>query len=407
MIKKFATHPVIYDGFEYQDLIGFTFSRGLDISEATGRYLAGSRARYAKAVERQTRRDAMATQPKAEDLTPPGLHAGSVITATDSGLLVRRSSRLVTQTPTGQGPSLRSPNRLVKPVRSPATKKVIFLSLHGAQKKLQQTFDAPRRLPKKSLIQILETADRELRFDFLGLPPELRDIVLHMVCVSSTTIIQPQGQPAIARTCQIMRKEALAVYYSCNRFNVFLDTGHRAAVSSGDPWLQSMLPCHLAYVCSLSFTHIGAVAFLDIDFDVRGQTLGVVRLNHHQPCRADRRRREYSNYSWGWSRLRDVPSLRSHAWWGSKLQNQFPYLQTSSSLLAAFESSVSKRTENVRKPSSGDTDAETVRIADWRRLEVEWTARKGFSRPSIERIMEMLIESKSDIMKLWVHDLMD
>ncbi|KEQ97040.1 hypothetical protein AUEXF2481DRAFT_3715 [Aureobasidium subglaciale EXF-2481] len=319
MLCKLPTQPVIYDGFGHQDLVDFTLSRELNLSDVAERHLDKFRAKRTELIGIQTRLEALGSQIKAEKPT-----------------------------------------------------------------------------------------SREPHFDFLGLPPELRDMVLHLVCISSTTIIHPQTQPAIAGTCRLLRQEALAVYYGCNRFHVFLDNVSRKALSDKDLWLQRISPCHLNSVRSFSFKYVGAVALLDIDFDIRNQTLGIVRFSAFRPSQADQVLSDYLARSRSsWTSPSYVVRLRTYDEWGSNESDRFLHLQGSSSLLAAFKSSILERIEGAKMLATGDTDAETARIANWKRLEVEWTARSGFSGPSIERIMEMLVENIPDIKNLWVHDFVD
>ncbi|KAI5246474.1 hypothetical protein E4T43_02641 [Aureobasidium subglaciale] len=408
LLCKLPTQSVIYDGFGHQDLVNFTLSRELNLSDAAERHLDKFRAKHTELVEMQTRLEALGSQNKAEKSTSCEPHVGRITMADNSGLLLRRSSRLVARGHVDQNFSLRSSNHPAKPIRSPAVQKVIFPSLRKAQKKLRQSYGAAGRLSKKSLIEVLETADRQSKFDFLGLPPDLRDMILHLVCISPTTIIHPQTQPAIARTCRLLRQEALAVYYGCNRFHVFLDKAPRKALSDKNRWLQRILPCHLNSVRSFSFKYLGAVALLDVDFDIRNQTLGIVRFSAFQPSQADQILSDYLARSGGsWTSPSYVVRLRTYDEWVSNESDRFPHSQGSSSLLAAFKSSILERIEGAKIPPTGDTDTETARITDWKRLEVEWTARKGFSGPIIERIMEMLVENKPDIKKLWVHDFID
>ncbi|KAI5200024.1 hypothetical protein E4T38_06770 [Aureobasidium subglaciale] len=352
MLCKLPTQPVIYDGFGHQDLVDFTLSRELNLSDVAERHLDKFRAKRTELIGIQTRLEALGSQIKAEKPTSREPHVGRFTMADNSGLLLRRSSRLVARGPVDQ--------------------------------------------------------NRESQFDFLGLPPELRDMVLHLVCISSTTIIHPQTQPAIAGTCRLLRQEALAVYYGCNRFHVFLDNVSRKALSDKDLWLQRISPCHLNSVRSFSFKYVGAVALLDIDFDIRNQTLGIVRFSAFRPSQADQVLSDYLARSRSsWTSPSYVVRLRTYDEWGSNESDRFLHLQGSSSLLAAFKSSILERIEGAKMLATGDTDAETARIANWKRLEVEWTARSGFSGPSIERIMEMLVENIPDIKNLWVHDFVD
>ena len=125
---------------------------------------------------------------------------------------------------------------------------------HLSQIMLQRSLKAAERLSRISLIQELEKADRNLQFDFLGLPAEIREMVLKYICISSATIIHPQQQPAIARTCRLMRNEAMALYYSSNRFSIFVSRTKPGlgytALSGMNSWLHELEPYYLASVHS-------------------------------------------------------------------------------------------------------------------------------------------------------------
>jgi hypothetical protein len=273
-------------------------------------------------------------------------------------------------------------------------------------KKAQVSLRAADSICKKSLVQHLEAADRELQFDFLGLPAELRDMVYRMVCISSAIIIQPARQPAIAKTCQLLRHEALAVYYGVNRFSVAVEKYVRRSHMKQNAWFQSLQPCHLASVRSFSFTYPGANSVLNIDFDIRGQKFSIVRMSWTSSYHAAQILKAYLAKP-------GVPTVAYNCLiyhvratrMGSTLQAQFPYSQVSSTFLAAFNASVNKRVGQATKPTAADEP--TTRSKEWTLLSDEWQARKGFSASSIKRVAAMLAENMTDVKNLWVGEFQD
>ncbi|CAD0099199.1 unnamed protein product [Aureobasidium mustum] len=257
-----------------------------------------------------------------------------------------------------------------------------------------------------SLIRELEKADRDLQFDFLGLPPEVRQMVLRYVCVGSATTFHPQQQPAIARTCSLLRSEALTLYYGSNRFAIFVSKTKPGmsykAPSDLNSWLHELEPCDLASVRSLSFVHLNASIVLDIDFDVRGQRFGIVRRSTLSPPA----RKEDLHYTFDSRWHANVPqfiaSVMQDVRWAEDLHISYPYTESSLSLLTTFKSCVLER---VRQAYSVTIDESTMSwYRCWRLLNEQWNARNGFSCSSIREIAEMLVEIESDVESLWVDD---
>jgi len=149
-----------------------------------------------------------------------------------------------------------------------------------------------------------------------------------MVCISSAIIIQPARQPAIAKTCQLLRHEALAVYYGVNRFSVAVEKYVRRSHMKQNAWFQSLQPCHLASVRSFSFTYPGANSVLNIDFDIRGQKFSIVRMSWTSSYHAAQTLKAYLAKP-------GVPTVAYNCLiyhvratrMGSTLQAQFPYSQ--------------------------------------------------------------------------------
>ncbi|KAI4724896.1 hypothetical protein E4T49_07353 [Aureobasidium sp. EXF-10728] len=395
MIEKFPTQPVIYEGFEHQDLIDFANSRHLKLSKTAQRHL-----------DKCTIKRAETAQILDANKAAPQLHhfnSGSHAALTESGVLLRRSSRLAAQprpatsTLVSKGPP-KIPGSVVMPVRGPAARRVVYKSQRALQRMLQGSLKAAERLSRTSLIQDLERADHELRFDFLGLPAEVRDMVLHLVCISSTAIVHPQQQPAIARTCWLLRREALALYYGSNRFTVFVTHAKPEvqALSDINSWLRDLEPCYLASVRSISFVNSKARIILDVDFDIRGQRFGVIRRSARSP---PQNHNVYGPIDFE----RQIQSLMNSVRWGEKLHKVFPRTVSSSSMLMAFRSLILKRIKQASCLATVDNRSMTWHRS-WKLLGEQWNARKGFSLSSIIGIAEMLAELNSDANSLWFAD---
>lgn len=74
---------------------------------------------------------------------------------------------------------------------------------------------------KAALIDTLESADRNLKFPFLKLPAELRNIIYKLVLVATpTTTVTSRTQPPLTKVCKQVRNEALSIYYAYNQFLV-------------------------------------------------------------------------------------------------------------------------------------------------------------------------------------------
>ncbi|THW39383.1 hypothetical protein D6D22_06320 [Aureobasidium pullulans] len=372
MLKKLPTQPVVYEGFDVEDLVKFTLDRHLELTKSAQCHL----------TEYESAR-------------------ATFIQAPSTTVALRRSSRLAAQA----HHAFNRPSS-AKPVKSSAARKVIHKSKAIPLKKAQVSLRAADDICKKSLVQHLEAADRELQFDFLGLPAELRDMVYRMVCISSAIIIQPARQPAIARTCQLLRHEALAVYYGVNRFSVAVEKYVRRSHMKQNAWFQSLQPCHLASVRSFSFTYPDANSVLNIDFDIRGQKFSIVRMSWTSSYHAAQILKAYLAKP-------GVPTVAYNCLiyhvratrMGSTLQARFPYSQVSSAFLAAFNASVNKRVGQATKPTAADKP--TTRSKEWTLLSDEWQARKGFSASSIKRVAAMLAENMTDVKNLWVGEFQD
>ncbi|KAH0373261.1 hypothetical protein KCU65_g670, partial [Aureobasidium melanogenum] len=403
MIKKLPSQPIIYEGFGHQDLVDFTKSRRLKLGKTAQKHLDEYTSKRAASVQSSHADGAVShsSQPAPSSDAP---NAGS-------GILLRRSSRLAAKATsaasTGAKKDLpaKTLGKTAKPARGHAAKRVVYKSPLIAQRIEQRSLKAAERLSKASLIRQLERADRNLRFDFLGLPAEVREMVLRYVCISSATIVHPQQQPAIARTCSLLRSEALALYYGSNRFTVFVGrvkpgVGYKA-LSDMNSWLHELEPSYLASVRSLSFVHLGASIFLDVDFDIRGQRFGIVRRSSHSPPVNKRALRAHTveDFRWHpWCIARIMDTMR----WGENLHTYYSYAESSSSILTAFKSCILDRIEQAYSVTVDDKTMSWYRC--WRLLSEQWNARKGFSCSSIREIAEMLVEIESDVESLWVDD---
>ncbi|KAI4722001.1 hypothetical protein E4T48_01632 [Aureobasidium sp. EXF-10727] len=395
MIGKFPTQPVIYEGFEHRDLVDFANSRHLKLSKTAQRHLDKCTIKRAETAQ------ILDANKAASQLHHSNF--GSHTALTESGVLLRRSSRLAAQprpatsTLVSKGPPKIS-GTIAMPVRGPAARKVVHKSQRAIQRMLQKSLKAAERRSRTSLIQELERADLELQFDFLGLPAEVRDMVLHLVCISSTAIVHPQQQPAIAKTCHLLRREALALYYGSNRFTVFVTHAKLGvqALSDINNWLRDLEPCCLASVRSISFVNFTARIILDVDFDIRGQRFGLVRRSAYSPPQY---RIVYTLNDYE----RQVRNFMNRVRWGEKLHRFFPRTVSSSSMLMAFKSLILKRIEQASGLTTIDDRSMTWRRS-WELLGEQWIARKGFSWPSIMGIAEMLTELDWDANSLWFAD---
>ncbi|CAD0110097.1 unnamed protein product [Aureobasidium uvarum] len=277
MIEKFPRQPVIYEGFEHQDLVDFVNSRHLKLGKPAQKH-----------QDKCTSRRAETAQILDANRAASRIHqsnSGRDAPFTESGVLLRLSPRLAVparpaiSTLVSQGLPSKIPGTIAMPVRGLAARRAVYKSRHATQRMLQRSLKAAQRLSRTSLIHELECADQDFQFDFLGLPAEVREMVLRLVCISSITIVHPQQQPAIARTCRLLRNEALALYYGSNRFTVFVTQPKPEvqALSNPNSWLHNLESCYVASVRSLSFLDFNASIILDVDFDIRGQRFGIVR----------------------------------------------------------------------------------------------------------------------------------
>ena len=401
MLKKLPTQPVVYEGFDVEDLVKFTLDRHLELTKSAQCHLTEYESARATFIQARTKSEERRpkVKPKTQANNAAPAHRNNVSASTT--VTLRRSSRLAAQA----HHAFNRPSS-AKPVKSSAARKVIHKSKAIPLNKAQVSLRAADSICKKSLVQHLEAADRELQFDFLGLPAELRDMVYRMVCISSAIIIQPARQPTIARTCQLLRHEALAVYYGVNRFSVAVEKYVRRSHMNQNAWFQSLQPCHLASVRSFSFTYPGANSVLNIDFDIRGQKFSIVRMSWTSSYHAAQILKAYLANP-------GVPTVAYNCLiyhvratrMGSTLQAQFPYSQVSSAFLAAFNASVNKRVGQATKPTAADKL--TTRSKEWTLLSDEWQARKGFSASSIKRVAAMLAENMTDVKNLWVGEFQD
>ncbi|KAG9678161.1 hypothetical protein KCU99_g9616, partial [Aureobasidium melanogenum] len=406
MIEKLPRQPFIYEGFQHQDLVDFTNSRHLKLSKTAQKHLDQYTSKRTATVQNS---DAHGTISHCGQSAPSGDAPN-----TGSGVLLRRSSRLAAKAASAAStvvkkvlPSKTSRKTAV-PVRGPAAKRVVYKSPRVAQRMEQRSLKAAERLSKTSLIRQLERADRDIQFDFLGLPAEVREMVLRYVCISSATIVHPQQQPAIARTCSLLRSEALALYYGSNRFTVFVGrvkpgVGYKA-LSDMNSWLHELEPSYLASVRSLSFAHLGASIVLDIDFDIRGQKFGIVRRSTHSPPadKQDLRAHTVKDFRWQLDYSRPLARIMDSVRWGEELHTYYPYAESSSSILTAFKSCVLDRVGQAHSVTVDDKTMSWYRC--WRLLSEQWNARTGFSCSSVREIAEMLVEIESDVESLWVDD---
>ncbi|KAG9844355.1 hypothetical protein KCU98_g16888, partial [Aureobasidium melanogenum] len=282
MIEKLPRQPVIHEGFGHQDLVDFTNSRRLKLNKTAQEHLDQCTSKRAATVQNS---DADGTASHSGQPTP-----SSDTPNTGSGVLLRRSSRLAAKAAFAASTVVRkrlpskTPGKTAMPVRGPAAKRVVYKS------------------PLNKRIAIFR---------------EVREMVLRYVCISSATIVHPQQQPAIARTCSLLRSEALALYYGSNRFTVFVGrvkhgVGYKA-LSDMNTWLHELEPSYLASVRSLSFVHLGASTVLDIDFDIRGQRFGIVRRSTHSPPadRRDLRAHTVEEFRWQFDYSRSLARIMS------------------------------------------------------------------------------------------------
>lgn len=402
MIKKLPRQPCIYEGFGHQDLVDFTNSRRLKLGKTAQKHL-----------DKYTSKRAATVQTLDADRTTSHFNSSktrSDAPNTNSVFVLRRSSRLAakamsaTSTVVEKGLPSKTPAKIAMHVRGPTAKRVVYKSSRVAQRMEQRSLKAAERLSKTSLIQQLEKADRNFQFDFLGLPAEVRQMVLRYLCISSVTIVHPQQQPAIARTCSLLRNEALALYYGSNRFAVFVGRVKPGAdyktLSHMNSWLHELEPCYLASVRSLSFFHLKQSIGLDIDFDIRGQRFSIVRRSTHLPPSRTQDLRETVDFEWPATYPQYIASIMDRVRWGEGLCTFFPFTVTSSFILTAFKSCVLDRIGQAYSVTIYDKTMSWYRC--WRLLSEQWNARMGFSCSSIREIAEMLVEIESDVESLWV-----
>ena len=75
-----------------------------------------------------------------------------------------------------------------------------------------------------TLIEALERADETLNFTrYLDLPPELRSFVYELYVAEFPCALGPCSQPPLAKTCKIIRKEMLPIFYRTVKLELELD----------------------------------------------------------------------------------------------------------------------------------------------------------------------------------------
>ncbi|KAH0373220.1 hypothetical protein KCU65_g542, partial [Aureobasidium melanogenum] len=121
---------------------------------------------------------------------------------------------------------------------------------------------------KSTLIDVLETADHNACFNFLGLPAEIRQMVYDLTCRASLPIFNPQRQPAITKACRLTRAEALPTYYRCNRFAMIVGLLHEMKLNS---WMRGIESTHLSWIRSFTFVDLNHGEVIELDIELRGK----------------------------------------------------------------------------------------------------------------------------------------
>ncbi|KAG9965394.1 hypothetical protein KCU61_g1709, partial [Aureobasidium melanogenum] len=122
---------------------------------------------------------------------------------------------------------------------------------------------------KSTLIEVLETADHNACFDFLGLPAEIRQMVYDLTCRASLPIFHPQRQPAITKACRLTRAEALPIYYRYNRFAMIVGALHETSQSNS--WMRGIQLTHLSWIRSFTFVDLNFGEIIELDIKLHGE----------------------------------------------------------------------------------------------------------------------------------------
>lgn len=130
----------------------------------------------------------------------------------------------------------------------------------------------PRSGPEQSkstLIGLLETADQNACFNFLGLPPEIREQVYNLTCRAYLPLFYPQRQPAITKASRLTRAEALPIYYKHNRSAAIVGALHE--MSQYKSWMRYMRSINLSLVRSFAFVDLNRGEVIELDIKEHGE----------------------------------------------------------------------------------------------------------------------------------------
>lgn len=256
MLEKSLAQPVVYEGFELHDLNKFIEARGLSLHQHSTNTIMTRLSSQDTSLLQQS-----AWQDKATldgiGLSTKRNHESAIPT---ERLLPETRSFNISAMPNNDFHEFKTARNTFNNVSRLEDQSAVvtseLASEHG------QT--------KTTLIELLETADQNACFNFLGLPAEIREQVYGLTCCASLPIFYPQRQPAITKASRLTRAEALPVYYKHNRFAAIVGALHE--MSQHNSWMRCFQPTDLSWIRSFAFVDLNHGEVIQLDIQPYGET---------------------------------------------------------------------------------------------------------------------------------------
>ncbi|KAG9678025.1 hypothetical protein KCU99_g2360, partial [Aureobasidium melanogenum] len=385
MLEKSLTQPVVYEGFELQDLTKFIEARGLSPHQSSTNTITTK-----SSLQGAFRLQQSDSQEKSR-LNGIG------------HLSMKRNPKSTVPTE-GLSRETRSINTSIKlNTVIDGFKAVLngFMTVSPQEDQLAVVAPSPSEpnQTKSTLIEMLETADRNACFNFLDLPAEIRQMVYDLTCRASLPIFHPQRQPAMTKACRLTRAEALPIYYRHNRFAMIVGALHE--MSQSNSWMRGIQLTHLSWIRSFAFVDLnfGEVIELDIKshgkiryhFKTRKLPSKKVTTQHSRNTRHNRGRR--CRVGEALNRSRNAMEKFNDD--GLALVLGMPnchYIELECQLADRIQTVIDKENfeASERRARYGDVESRMslnrstffptcLPLEDWELLQREWTLAQGFS----------------------------
>ncbi|KAG9599813.1 hypothetical protein KCU77_g1975, partial [Aureobasidium melanogenum] len=230
MLEKSLNQPVVYEGFELQDLTKFIEARRLSSHRSSTNTVT-------------TRLSLQGTSHLQQSECQEKFTLGGT-----GHLSLKRNpeSTIPTERLSHETRSINTSTKLNIVLDGLKTVFNGFMTVSPQEDQLAVVAPSPSEpdQTKSTLIEVPETADHNTCFNFLGLPAEIRQIVYDLTCRASLPIFHPQRQPAITKACRLTRAEALPIYYRYNRFAMIVGALHEIKVIELDIKLHGEIRYH-------------------------------------------------------------------------------------------------------------------------------------------------------------------